>query len=87
MASCVILFSNRIRSETGTCEPLGIATTAPGFLIEGPGPVPEFGQARPKQSGEPQSSLTAHKESNRHANQQNVVNRLILRGAAAAELA
>jgi hypothetical protein len=30
-----ILFSDRVRSETGMCEPSGIATTAPSFLDEG----------------------------------------------------
>jgi hypothetical protein len=42
VASFTILFSDRVRSETGMREPSGIATTAPSFLDEGLEPVPEF---------------------------------------------
>src|ERR1700733_2642522 len=51
------------------CEPKGIATTAPSFLSRGASSLSlSFSQQWPKQSGEPQSSLTADNKSNRRAN-------------------
>jgi hypothetical protein len=50
------------------CEPSGIAPTAPSFLDGGLSLSLSFSQQWLKQSGEPQSSLTANNKSNRHAN-------------------